>query len=427
MHVKFKLNSIFLYAIVFFIPYTAFRIAGLKISEILSILLIVITVFSRKLRINKKSSMIIFLIAFSLCIAISAILSYVDPINQYKYGYDEGIFYSFEIGWIMKIVRLIIVCLFAVMLQEYLLNQNAIQKILHTYVVSNVIIDLYILFSEIRIGEFRIGIDRTAAMAVEPSEAGFINCMAIISAIYLWFRYKSQNKKLYIFELIILVLGQLVIGSTASMVAVGFALLISICSFISKNTSNFGKRIFRYAIFFLVILLAILFLENNTNVFEKIINYQKYLNIKRSSVAERLVAIQSSLAMFFERPIMGIGFGNYGWYIRHFVTSSLYVYVPGGSFQPNNLYAELLAELGIVGFSIYIVFILSIFKKIVSILKDKDFNLWMGNLTLAFILYLIVHNLSLTTLYSFQFWITVAICEAAQKSLKERKESNALY
>ena len=115
-----------------------------------------------------------------------------------------------------------------------------------------------------------------------------------------------------------------------------------------------------------------------------------------------MVTIETCFQIFLTRPIFGVGIGNFGWYLRHFVTSSLLFYVPCGSFQPNNFYMQILAEQGLVGVSVYFLFIMHLFRSIRNSIVKNDLIMFFP---LCLILYLLIHNLTLTTFFSFQFWI----------------------
>lgn len=407
-----------LFMTVFFIPYTKFRIVGLKISEILMMLLIILKLISNKIKINKKEDAGRAVIAFSIVITSSAILSFFDPINQYVYGRAESVFYSFEFGWALKIVRLIIVFLFMQSVIDFCKTESELRLICNIYVFSNVVIDLIEIGKRIIQSDLVIGVTRTAAMAVEPAEAGFINSMAIIYALFLFLSSKKR-RKIAAVNVCILIIGQLVIGSTGSLIAVGPAVVIAGCVYLEKKKEKAGVKLLEFGTIALISICALIFLVEKTSVFSKISRYNEYLKIPGSSVAERVGAITTCLAMFIERPLLGIGFGNYGWYIDHFITTNLYYYVPGGAFQPNNQYFQLLAELGIVGLVIYSIFVLKIFQSIVKVIRRKtQRSLLYGTFSLCMWIYLMIHNMTLPTLFSFQFWMVCAFVEQTTRIRK---------
>lgn len=410
---RFNITKLLLILIVFFIPYTQFKIAGLKISEIVMMCLIPLKFIQKKVRIPIKGTTAGFVLAFSVVIMCSAVLSLVDPIHKYVYGVSGSIFYSFEWGWALKIIRLIIVYFFMLSVADFCKTEADIRSICGIYVWSNIVIDLIIIGKGVLRGNWIIGVSRTAAMAVEPSEAGFINSMAIIYALFLLINTKKHNEKVKAWlQICVLIIGQLVIGSTGSLMALGPALAVAGGTYLAKKKEAPIAKLPKFGAIAIVGVCAVVFLMEKTSIFSKIINYKVYMKIPGSSVVERLGAITTCLEMFKQRPLLGIGFGNYGWYIDHFITTNLYNYVPGGSFQPNNQYFQLLAELGIIGVGVYVYFVLKQLKTIKGILrkKTKD-NLVKGVFFLCMWMYLMIHNMTLPTLFSFQFWMMSAFIE----------------
>ena len=404
MKKRVSLENILMVLIVFFIPYTRFRMIGLKISEILTIVLVLIILCKDKVKLPVRDYVGKFILFFCAIIALSAVISLFDPINNHVYGNDNSIYYSFEVGWIFKIIRFIIIWFFTCFFIRYLKDRKSKKKYFDVYIGSCIILDMWGIYSALKNGFVAIGFSRTALAAAEPSEAGFINCFAIIISLFLIYEYKKWT---YVMSSILLIAGQLIIGSTASIICMGGALIVAVLYLIRKTNNNMAKKVFFYLCFAMLILFAILYLINRTTIMDKIINYKSYLDIKGSSAAERITTIQSCWKMFCDRPILGIGFGNFGWYIDYYVTSPLLNYFPGGNFQPNSLYFELLAEVGIVGFVLYMLLVKNILKRILYIIKINKKNGY-GYMMLALFVYILIHNLTLTTLYSFQFWMLIA-------------------
>jgi O-antigen ligase len=78
---------------------------------------------------------------------------------------------------------------------------------------------------------------------------------------------------------------------------------------------------------------------------------------ERSSLGERLEFIRAGLAMWLDNPIVGVGFGNYGYYLpqytlfQHLMDRTL---LEDARFIANNNIIEFLSEQGIIGFMFYI-------------------------------------------------------------------------
>ena len=411
---KLTLEELIMSLTIFFIPYTAFRIMGLKISEISMIILMIVMLLKGEAKISKKNNSFNFVVFICICIFVSGVLGLIDPINQYVYGKNEGIYYSFEFGWIFKIVRFIIVWFFSLYFMDKVKEERYLKKYFNIYILSCLLLDIWGIIMAVKNGIVAIGVTRTALAAVEPAEAGFINCFGIICALFMLYKHRELK---YIFSGVVMIIGQLIIGSTSSIVCMVGAIIVATLYLINMENHDLAKKIILYIVGGACITVAVFYLINRTTLLDKIINYRTYLTIRGSSVAERITTIQTCWKIFCARPILGIGFGNFGWYIKHYVTSPLLNYVPGGSFQPNCLYFELLAELGIVGFLGYLVFIKKILFKIMQIIKVEKSNY--SFLFLATLVYILIHNFTLTTIYSFQFWMVVA-CVLSCRKRKEK-------
>ena len=399
---KIDMELLLIILMFFFVPYTKYRLGGFKISEILGMLLVVFLFLKDRKILIKKTIMLDFVFLFTISIILSAFLSYFDPINKYVHGENQGIFYSFECGWILKLIRMYIIFFIYSIVLKKIKNYSVIKTIFYAYILSCVILDFFGIIEALKNGGFQIiGIYRTSLCAQEPSEAGFINCFAIILCLYLCF---SEKRKKYYIELAILVLGQVVIGSTASLIALIMGIFIEVAYILLKKNI---KIIYKIAIVLCCIIVSIYagnFLFNKTQIFNKLINFDYYTTIEGSSISERITTIQTCWQMFLKRPLFGVGFGNFGWYIDKFITSTYLRYIPGGSFQPNNLYFQILAELGVIGIAILVGYFINIMRKIIKIIKyNKNNN--MGYFLFAMWIYIMIHNLTLTTFFSFQFWL----------------------
>lgn len=403
------LKYIFL-GILFFAPFTNIRLVGLKFSEIMALLLIIFIGAKHQLNISLSRTNEKFVFFFALVIFVSAVLSFFDSINIYVYGVDKGPYYSFEYGWIFRIVRVFVVLCFSSILYKQLnVNNKIFDCLCNTYILSNVLVDIYgIANFFVTVGSLtEFGHLRTSLFAVEPSEAGFINCFAIILALR---NFGKKMSKSNVIVLGILVFGQLVIGSTTSIVSVLLSAALTYIIYNKKVNGLSGKTVIMYLFVVLVSVALFYWLANYTQILDKIINVQDDLDKSGGSSIERLTTIETCWRIFEVRPIFGVGFGNFGWYLDHYVTSSLLLYVPGGDFQPNNTYMQILAELGIVGFLLYVWFIFQQFKQLNFLLRvnPRDRKVY---LCYALLIYLMIHGLTLPTMYSFQFWFVVTVIQ----------------
>jgi O-antigen ligase len=153
-------------------------------------------------------------------------------------------------------------------------------------------------------------------------------------------------------------------------------------------------------VFFAIIMYAIISINPST----KILIHRMQESKSSSSVFSRVATWEESGKIILKHPIFGVGLGNMHYYVNNY-----YVRQTGGFtlLKSHNLILELLVETGLVGFFVYIIIIIKIFKMQISnckILKEPfqkniAWGLLAGN-TAAFI-----HSLVEPTILSYIFGI----------------------
>jgi O-antigen ligase len=134
-----------------------------------------------------------------------------------------------------------------------------------------------------------------------------------------------------------------------------------------------------------------------------------------SSVGSRLELFLSAIDSFFNSPIFGIGYGSFG----------IKFYGFEDRIEPHNIFLEILAETGIIGLALFLVFIIVIFYYI-SRNKVKNDTYLSTIFTLT--LYLIIQSLSTTYLIDSKalfLWLSIVICYILNHNkINEGKKSN---
>ena len=174
-------------------------------------------------------------------------------------------------------------------------------------------------------------------------------------------------------------------GSRTALIVVLFQFIIFIWIVFSAS-KKFNKIIQKFLIVSTILALLI-FMFNREKITESIetkietLNFKK--NIEKSISNRSRFGIQyTSLLIFKENPILGVGFGQQGYHAKDkypkWVTKKNYefdLYYLNNkekSFPPGfNLYTRLLAETGIIGLLIFIFFIFLIFHQSKKLIKNK--------------------------------------------------------
>lgn len=126
----------------------------------------------------------------------------------------------------------------------------------------------------------------------------------------------------------------------------------------------------------------------------------------------RLKAFEKAVQLWKGEPLTGIGLGNYG----PAVAQDPLIRPPHGWDIVNNQYLELLAETGIVGLLLMLLFWgWLVIRSFVTFFKSRDplVRAVLGGLTAAFIAILIQYNF-FSTLYIMHIWVAVGLLVALQ-------------
>ena len=138
--------------------------------------------------------------------------------------------------------------------------------------------------------------------------------------------------------------------------------------------------------------------------------------------AERLMYWTSGFRMFSRYPILGVGLGNAGFEFLETVPSYGYclpeiIQIVNGSPQfpnPKNLWIRILAETGIVGFSLILIWMLLLGLGAWSLLKGRDgIRTVLGLAGLLALLAQIFEGFSLDTFALPQLWLMLGMLTAA--------------
>jgi O-antigen ligase len=146
-----------------------------------------------------------------------------------------------------------------------------------------------------------------------------------------------------------------------------------------------------------------------------------YAISSRLAYAERLMYWTSGFRVFSTYPILGVGLGNSGFLFLNTVPSFGYrlpeiISIANGSPQfpnPKNLWIRLLAETGVVGFSVFVVWLLLLALGAWSLLKKgKGLSAIIGLAGLLALLAQVFEGFSLDTFALPQLWIMFGLLTA---------------
>jgi len=191
----------------------------------------------------------------------------------------------------------------------------------------------------------------------------------------------------------------------------------------SEERLAMGKRMMTLALFFVIfsILSAIIVLPYFKTRFTGI-------SINEEAINLRFFYNKMAFEMIKEKPILGIGIGNFANYSHEFpafLRAANKIYnsgnltgkeIPEWLYQPaHNIYLLIAAEIGILGILVFIIFLLKKFLKAIKPIKPKELIELVGPMPFLFVGFLII-GLSDHFSWTLQsggimFWLSLALMQ----------------
>lgn len=165
----------------------------------------------------------------------------------------------------------------------------------------------------------------------------------------------------------------------------------------------------------LIIFIVFLIAAAPTKKFQDLFEYQE-----RSSGHARLEIWQTSLLIFKEHPIMGVGINNFETAYRETIPRVAFPPLEWLVAQPHNLYLALLTQVGLLGFISFTWLVLSFFKKTFQLLKSNTPQIFSApSAAISAFSAILIHGLIDTTYFkndlSVVFWILIAFIMITRK------------
>ena len=226
--------------------------------------------------------------------------------------------------------------------------------------------------------------------------AGHISAVAVIVAYGLYILLK---KKRYIGFSVIDIIGTVLTGSRAALIAVGT--LIVIYLLLDKDITRKARNIC-IGIFVLLIAAYILFTnEYLYSIYGSRLEAIFTNSVQDASRDDRAMYKTLGITMFLQKPILGWGMDNFSYYLKYVTGYSQEVY-------SHCNYVEILSCYGAIGFAVYYFVYLKQFVKLFRFRKD-------GVLTKIFFVvlarFLIFEYATITfSVYTYVFLLTIVFC-----------------
>lgn len=182
-----------------------------------------------------------------------------------------------------------------------------------------------------------------------------------------------RYKKIFTICIVILLMALFLSLTRAAWLSLFLLILLSL--FFTK----IPKRYILYVVLGIVLIVTVSFFYLRTDTFifmlkDRLASDVQKANLSAGSIALRILLWKSAWSLFLQSPILGIGFDNF---VIVNKTTEFYNIIKGLGFTDlyvHNVYLQLLAEIGILGFLSFIYLIWRIFKTISNLLKKVGHN-----------------------------------------------------
>ncbi|NCN07900.1 radical SAM protein [Candidatus Falkowbacteria bacterium] len=181
-----------------------------------------------------------------------------------------------------------------------------------------------------------------------PNIFGGFLVICFLAGVYLYINESTNKRKLLVsISLVFITVGLFFSFSRSAWLAAVIAYFTCLMILIYKKRFLDLIKISTYLLLILVPLLVIY----KPLILTRLSNTER---LEEKSIEQRVDSLFEAKDVFLTQPILGVGLGNYTNYLVTFRPGS-----PGWHYQPaHNIYLMILAELGIIGFGLFILLIL---------------------------------------------------------------------
>ena len=123
------------------------------------------------------------------------------------------------------------------------------------------------------------------------------------------------------------------------------------------------RRRTRYIVLGVCVALALLLMLYLTGYLQSVI-IGKLGTEELGSRIKRITFVIAGLRMFADHPLLGVGISQFGYFYNFYQPLGLAGMAETVKLIPNNIYVELLAELGLIGFGLFVAFLVSVYRRL---------------------------------------------------------------
>lgn len=200
-------------------------------------------------------------------------------------------------------------------------------------------------------------------------EGNFMGSYLLLSVVLSFYMLDLFRRKKYLFLAVFFAFTLLTTFSTVNLLALMFVLSMYVIHTFSRIQSGILKPVLIGA--GTIVIFLFLYAITKTSYAQKYVQ-EKFFGTDKTEITlsrdDRIDQAITGLRIFSKYPLIGVGPGNYGFYYPIYRGGGYFVeystnYNDDKKKIPNNIYVELLSELGIIGFGIFTLFLISIYLR----------------------------------------------------------------
>jgi len=216
------------------------------------------------------------------------------------------------------------------------------------------------------------GYRATSLFVDSPTYSGNFYVHGICLALGVYFASIFQKKRKFLFIVIGIFVTALFLSITRSawLAFIFLGMLVLLFGPISRKYVFYGLVTTIFIVIFVLVFLSSDQLIENLQ--DRLTTDIQTIGYNMGSIASRFLLWGSAWQIFLDYPIMGIGYDNF---VELSATTHFFPILQAlgeGSHQVHNIYLQLLAETGIIGFLVFVALVFAIFRKIFQMWRSME-------------------------------------------------------
>lgn len=335
-----------------------------------------------------------------------------------------SLFYSKGIeGGLINLIRLLTLCLLVFLIIQIKVEVESLDLMINIVVIAAIIISCISILENILNPQIAIQNVLSSGLKIDRATAGGIyadpNRFAaslflpiIYSFILVLTTDKIKTKIFFSFSIAVLIIGLVSSYSRSAFLSLGLTLLI---------ITIYLKKVPQLSILSLIGLVIILSVQPLRSSF--LLYGERILELLGGAIDTssniRLMLGSAAIGMFMDSNMIGVGFGAFSEnFISYFSTQESV-----GVVEPHNVFYTIFAELGLIGFLIFILILVKIFADGVQVINNVDLKTKPLAITLlaSFSCYIIFYQFYGGALYDAFIYLIIGIILMLKVNIKEFK------